>query len=266
MLIYAFFLLVSDFFCVVGVELSKYALSSLKSIKCYIMAKIKFGMMMTDARGKLGGQVFSKNRSGAYVRTKVTPVNPQTADQQVNRSLLGQLSSAWSSLTDSQRNSWNGAVEQWQKTNVFGDLTKPTGKNLFTGLNKVRLALFPELAQQNTPPAKVEFLAVPVNSVEMNLTSGDYFARLGEGFNVDQFYEVRATPPVSAGTSYVKNLLRSVSLGVSPNVTGYVNFAPGYIAKFGNAVVGQKIFIEVTQVAENGQRSVPVILVATIVA
>ena len=24
------------------------------------MAKIKFGMMMTDARGKLGGQVFSK--------------------------------------------------------------------------------------------------------------------------------------------------------------------------------------------------------------
>ena len=43
------------------------------------MAKIKFGMMMTDASGKLGGQVFSKNRGGSYVRTKVTPTNPQTA-------------------------------------------------------------------------------------------------------------------------------------------------------------------------------------------
>lgn len=53
------------------------------------MAKIKFGMMMTDARGKLGGQVFSKNRSGSYVRTKVTPVNPQTTTQQNSHCVTG---------------------------------------------------------------------------------------------------------------------------------------------------------------------------------
>ena len=45
------------------------------------MAKIKFGMMMTDASGKLGGQVFSKNRGGSYVRTKSTPVNRQSSAQ-----------------------------------------------------------------------------------------------------------------------------------------------------------------------------------------
>ena len=55
------------------------------------MAKIKFGMMMTDARGKLGGQVFSKNKGGAYVRTKVTPSNPQTIAQTTRRALFAAI-------------------------------------------------------------------------------------------------------------------------------------------------------------------------------
>ena len=42
------------------------------------MAIIKFGMMMTDARGKLGGHVLSKNRGGNYVRTNNVPSNPQS--------------------------------------------------------------------------------------------------------------------------------------------------------------------------------------------
>lgn len=37
------------------------------------MAKIKFGMMMTDASGKLGGQVFSKNRG--FVRSYKSNAN-----------------------------------------------------------------------------------------------------------------------------------------------------------------------------------------------
>lgn len=56
--------------------------------------KIKWGMMMTDGRGKLGGQVASKNRAGAYVRTKVTPVNPRTTQQQAIRTLFGSIASA----------------------------------------------------------------------------------------------------------------------------------------------------------------------------
>ena len=67
------------------------------------MAKIKFGMMMTDASGKLGGQVFSKNRGGSYVRTKVTPTNPQSTAQMSIRGIFASISSRWSSLTEAQR-------------------------------------------------------------------------------------------------------------------------------------------------------------------
>lgn len=92
--------------------------------------KIKFGALVTDGRGKLGGHVASKNRSGNYLRTKVTPSNPQTAAQQATRAVLGSLSTAWSGLTLAQRNSFNSAVGDWSGTNIFGDIKNPTGKNL----------------------------------------------------------------------------------------------------------------------------------------
>jgi hypothetical protein len=43
--------------------------------------KMKFGAIVTEGRGKIGGHVASKNKSGAYLRTKVTPVNRQSVAQ-----------------------------------------------------------------------------------------------------------------------------------------------------------------------------------------
>lgn len=220
------------------------------------MAKIKFGMMMTDARGKLGGQVFSKNRSGAYVRTKVTPVNPQTVSQQANRSLLGSLSANWSSLSDTERSAWNNAVEQWQKTNVFGDLMKPTGKNLFTSLNKVMLANFAEREVMALPPSKVEFFATSIVSAVFNTGTNLLTITLsGEGV-FGSTVQVRATPPVSNGTTFVKNLFRNIGESFTVSGTGTISAGSAYVARFGDLVAGQKIFIEVRQVATNGQLGV----------
>lgn len=260
MLICAKIIVLSDFFCVVGVELSQYVLSSLKSIKCYIMAKIKFGMMMTDARGKLGGQVFSKNRSGAYVRTKVTPVNPRTTDQQANRSLLGSLSANWSGLTEAQRNAWNGAVESWQRTNVFGDLTKPTGKNLFTSLNKVLLQAFPSNDMLLLPPAKVEFAPFIVESASYNIGSGAFTIQLGGSVEAGATYQVRATGATSVGTTYVNNLLRGLGEAFVSGAGNVLTITSAYAAKFGSVGAGNSISVEVRQVATNGQLGAPQIV------
>lgn len=223
------------------------------------MAKIKFGMMMTDARGKLGGQVFSKNRSGAYIRTKVTPVNPRTDFQQANRSLLGSLSSGWSTLTEAQRNAWNGAVEQWQKTNVFGDLQKPTGKNLFTSLNKVALANFADAVLLLTPPAKVEFPAITIESGSITASNTAILITFNGAELQGSSIQVRATPPVSAGTSYVTNLLRSIGPAFEVTEGNFISTGLSYRDRFGTITVGQKIFVEVRQVAVNGQLGVPMI-------
>src|SRR4051812_170938 len=83
--------------------------------------KVKFGSLVVDGRGKIGGHVLSKNRGGAYMRTKVTPINPQTADQSTVRGTLTSLSQSWRALTQNQITAWNNAVQNFQSTDIFGD-------------------------------------------------------------------------------------------------------------------------------------------------
>lgn len=57
--------------------------------------------------GKLGGSVFSRNKAGYYVRRWANPTNPQTVGQMRARSVLASVSSAWHSLSDSEKGAWN---------------------------------------------------------------------------------------------------------------------------------------------------------------
>lgn len=217
------------------------------------MAKIKFGMVVTDMRGKLGGHVFTKNRAGASTRTKVTPANPRTASQQANRALLGLFSVAWSALTDAQRASWNGAVDAWSKTNIFGDNVKPSGKNLFTALNKNLASV--GIAQIDTAPEKVELPLLGFTGVGIDISNAEITLAtetIGANFQV----VVSATPPLSAGTSFTKGKYRRV-YSAAGNAVDSNDLFLAYQDKFGAIAVGQNIYFEIKLIASNGQVSVP---------
>lgn len=174
--------------------------------------KIKWGMMMTDGRGKLGGQVASKNRSGAYVRTKVTPVNPNTSFQSAVRQRLASLSKEWGNLTEKERLAWNESANsgQWNKTDIFGDARRPTGKNLFTGINLVSLETTNTLLTQ--VPRKANFAQFELTGVNAVVGGGVAFvADVLEPPTLGTRWQVQATIAVSPGRYYVKNLYRTVS-------------------------------------------------------
>lgn len=222
------------------------------------MAKIKFGMMMTDARGKLGGQVFSKNRGGAYIRTKVTPSNPQSQAQAQVRSNLGTLSASWNALTAQQIAGWNGAVNDWQSTDIFGDIKKPTGKNLFVklGLN----CLNNGLAVNNAAPQKIELPAVNEVSATLNAVTG---ALTIEDLPIfaDGVYQIEATPPVPQGVSFVKNKFRVIA-SQTQSTAGAFTATTAYTAKFGSAIGAQKIYFRIRPIGENGQAGTPIVIQA----
>ena len=215
------------------------------------MAKIKFGMMMTDASGKLGGQVFSKNRGGSYVRTKSTPVNPQSVAQMGVRGLFASISSKWSTLTQSQRDSFLGFVGDYAKTDIFGDLRNPSGKNLFQKLNQNAL-----LSGQTALNVCVAPLAVPFANVQSALGSvtGTSLDVLTEGVTTGSKLVFWATPSLSQGTKFVKNKLRQVSVAVG-NAGIATDIFADYVAKFGTPAVGANIYVGVRVINTNGQAS-----------
>lgn len=219
--------------------------------------KIQWGMMMTDGRGKLGGQVASKNRAGAYVRTKVTPSNPQTASQSVVRSILAVLAKNWSGrLTEAQRAAWveASASGEWNKTDIFGNSRKPSGFNLFVGMNSLQQTT--EGQPLRVPPAKAEFLVGRTLSLaaaagEPGTVQGVLDIEAGTPQANTQL-QVQATAPVSPGKNYVKNLFRDIAVQNAISGTNSLVLGTAYEEKFGSLTgsEGKQIFIRVRQVVE----------------
>lgn len=86
---------------------------------------------MTDARGKLGGQVFSKSRSGAYIATKTIPRNVQSQSQLRVRSELAQISNAWKNLAEDVKEAWTEWAKSHPLTDEFGDKYVLTGRTYY---------------------------------------------------------------------------------------------------------------------------------------
>lgn len=227
--------------------------------------KAKFGAIVVDGRGKLGGHVASKNRAGSYFRTKVTPTNPQTAAQVNARSILATLSTAWASLTAANRLAWNNAVDLWKKTDVFGDLKNPSGFNLFVQLNS-NLAHI-GVAQIDTPPQPAAighwttFTFLPDNSGTMVLT----FAAtpVPAGFAVI----IEGTAPCSPGIKNANARFRKITKLAAAVATGE-DIQAAYVTKFGAiAPIGDKIFLRAKYVnIATGQVGLPVEASAVIIA
>lgn len=104
------------------------------------MALVRLGGGVHDIRGSIGGTVFSKNRSGNYIRARVTPVNPQSQRQNVMRAVTQDLSQRWSNvLTQAQRDEWEVYAAAIVRLNKLGAQIKLTGFNHFMRSNSIRL-------------------------------------------------------------------------------------------------------------------------------
>lgn len=207
--------------------------------------KVKWsGIAVVEGRGKINGSVASKNRAGAYFRTKVTPVNPRTTAQLTARGLLTTLSQTWRSLTQAQRDAWNAAVSDFSSTDVFGDLRNPTGKNLFTKLNINLLN-----AGQSTisaPPLPAEISGAIPLSLTISVGTPTYDLAHDPGAAGITML-VFATSGLSAGVSFVKSEFRLIGTFAADNISPE-NIETAYLAKFGAPAVGTKVFVQIVPI------------------
>lgn len=213
--------------------------------------KIKWGALVVDGRGKLGGHVAAQNRGGSYLRTKVTPSNPQSTFQTGVRNLFGSISAGWSDLTASQRAAWNNAVDNWKNTNIFGDLKIPSGKALYQRLNQQAQVV--GYSALTLPPIKEDIPPSNVTAVTID-TTAETITATGLYSGTDATIQVFSSGVVSAGTNFVKNLMRMIGH------SGGAAYSPAdayedYVARFGEPTAGEKIFIGFKAVLPTGQAS-----------
>lgn len=208
--------------------------------------KAKWGAIVVDGRGKIGGHVASKNRAGSYFRTKVTPVNPQTTAQITVRNRFAGLSQGWRGLTQAQRDAWNAAVGDYQRTDIFGDLKSPTGLNLYQRLNN-NLLLIGESAI-TTPPIPSAVQSIVVSALAIGVVADTVIVTYAPAIDAFTKVKVFATAPMSAGKNFVKSEFRLIDVIVTADASPF-DITTEYKAKYGGiGAEGQKMFVQLIPV------------------
>lgn len=88
--------------------------------------------LVGEGSGSLGGLTASHNRYGQYLRSRVTPVNPNSTRQLVVRARFAGIAGTWINiLTQAQRDAWNLYGENVLVKNALGDDIKLIGYSHF---------------------------------------------------------------------------------------------------------------------------------------
>ncbi len=208
------------------------------------MAKLVFGPVVLDARGKVGGVVFSKSKAGAIGRKKVSPSQPRTTSQSTVRSDFTELSKAWSSvLTDTQRAGWISLAKNNPVHDVFGATIVLTGLQMYQRLNRALSTI--GQARIDDPPVNLfaesaGAVTVVADSVAPTLTI------LPSKFNTAiSGWVISAAPLLSAGRASVGTKQSVVKHGVTV-LAAAQSFLTEYVAKFGDLIPGLRLFASIS--------------------
>lgn len=200
------------------------------------MAKVKYGAMVTDARGSIDGVVYSKSQYGAYVRVKVSPKQPRSPAQLMARQILAAAAQAWGSvLTPEQRASWKVFASAHAVTDVFGNSQILSGIAMYT---RVASVIAHAGGPQNSDvPATfsatpLATLAITISEATQAVTIAFTVTPLGAG---EKLY-IFATPRLLPGRDFYKPQLRFIGCSDAADASPFVA-TPLYAARFAAPLV-----------------------------
>ena len=219
------------------------------------------GLGITDGRGKIGGNVLSRNASGAYARKNTAGTNPNTPLQQFVRAIFATISTGWRNMTQGQRDAWNLVKDEWPQVNSLGQTFTLTGQQLYMKLNN-------SLMQVGLPaiviaPSKTTTYSPSELTVANSNAAQTLVATINDPINAgvvpaEVTPAIYVTPPVSQGQNQLDGKFEFLDL-LAPGAGPVLDISAAYTAKYGVIPVNSKIGVEFVGVTTaTGERGVPV--------
>lgn len=221
------------------------------------------GTWMTNASGKLGTLIASRNRGGPYVRAYTVPADPNTTEQQAARASMAYLVNLWKTgLTATQRARWARYTLKVRRLNRIGELHSIGGFQEFIRGNMLRqyetqwlggIAL-PDLT---SPPSNGQAATplTPVTVTGQNTVTATFDVNFNAADPWNAFSNGGIFVFVSTMFSPTKNWFRGPW-----TLVGAVNggaSSPLTCTGVALPVSGDRFFVKVTAQHGNGMLSVP---------
>lgn len=205
------------------------------------MAIIIPGAMVSQASGRIGGTIFSRNRGGAYVRNGSIPTTVTTPFAQLIKSVTAAQSQAWAGLDAEVQEQWREWATQNPVINRLGQSRTLSGHQAFVQINgRLVYAGFPALVSPPIGEAPAPFVPGLVTFVDapLSLTVAFKPTPAPAGIAV-QCYAYLANSP---GVSYVRNRLALVTTSAAAAVTP-LDIAEDVEDRFGTPQAGQTLHL-----------------------
>jgi hypothetical protein len=214
------------------------------------MAKLTLGSMVTDARGSVGGVVYSRNKGGAYSRARVAPINRNTPAQTLVRANFGANSKGWSaSLTAGERTAWTAFAAANPRVNILGASIILSGIAMYQSLNQVLSQIGQGNITDPPPDLSVPALAAVTGGTAASAATVSLTTN-AQAVVADAAYYIFATRPLSPGSTPQTSDLRYVTTANAVAAATTVDISDEYVALFGTFNSGASIGLAVSTVNE----------------
>lgn len=220
------------------------------------MAIIIPGAMVSQASGRIGGAIFSRNRGGAYVRNGSIPTTVTTPAAQSVKAILAAQSQAWGSLDPDYKEQWREWATQNPVINRLGQSRTLSGHQAFVQLNaRLTYAQFDALVSPPVAPSPAPVIpgSVTFTDAPLALTVAFTPTPLPAGIAVQCLAYLSNSP----GVAYVKNRLALVASSVAGSASP-LDIADAVTERFGTPQAGQTLHIALRALdSESGLISAP---------
>lgn len=187
------------------------------------MAVVKFGAIVTDIKGKLGGHVFQGSKGGGTIRTGsmkgggiIKDLFPPGSKKQERKASFLNASKIWQGMTPEEKESWNNLLGVWTFTNKFGETVNRSGYAIFTAA-AVNNQLVGQVVFRTAPIEEAPF---PLDAIiNFDPASGDFNLVIQNAESVDQKYILEQALITSKNKQAPSSKYKIIKTGTAdPNV------------------------------------------------
>jgi hypothetical protein len=222
------------------------------------MALIKFGAIIVDSRGSIGGMTIKGTRAGPVMQRKAAPVRTLSQLTSINRSRLADLSKDWfNNLDVGQRDDWRALAEANPVPNTWGDEFPLSGIAMFVRVNLTLYSvgetkIFDAPANQSvTALASVTLSVTAPNLAELAFTATPTPA--------NHLLLVNATLKLSPGVNNFTDQFFFLDHGAAGETSPF-NLAAAWQEHVGDFKAGAGYAVQATLInAVNGARAAPIV-------
>lgn len=206
------------------------------------MAIFSPGIAIGRISGRVGGEVFSHNRGGMYIRTAAIPVQPSTQWKLDANNYLALASQAWRNLTDVQRAGWKQFASENKITNRLGETKELPANAAYCTINTRLLRAGNN--QIDDPPIGGPPDPLATITLSTDIGAGDFqLAYTATPLAAGMKLWLTACVLESGSITYIKNRLKQVHITAAAAASPLANLDAILDDRFGSLQVGQVVTV-----------------------